>query len=268
MVLISQIIFSVLLLSAILGSVYGLIYVWTHPVSIFAKWEEEAKNNFPSERKFVIPMLDYKFTFLSTKYERGLNVDGIFWNDDFEEYRLFVRNLSNTTDVSDLRINMDLPGGVIQSKIISEAGCDGIKIREADMVGGGLAKTDGVVVKTVKQYSNNFYITANKLFPDAYFEIRLILKIFKPVEGAPLDDNEGIFDAKYRYINSEQEMQNRSEVFKIFLEKDKKISIDTQNPLVGNITRSTAIVFDTPLTLGASKVAEEKQSDKPEPNNK
>src|SRR3989338_5729441 len=167
MILFSQIIYSIILFSIIGGAVYGLRYVWTHPVSIVAKWKQEAKSNFPSEQKNVVPDLEYKITYLPTKYERGLNVDGVLWDDDFEEYRLFVRNKSNTSESSDLRINMDLPGGVVQSKIISEAGCDGIKIREADMVGGGLAKKDGVIVKTVKQYSNNFYIIANKLFPDA-----------------------------------------------------------------------------------------------------
>src|SRR3989338_7197947 len=49
MILFSQIIYSIILFSVIGGAVYGLRYVWTHPVSILAKWKQEAKSNFPSE---------------------------------------------------------------------------------------------------------------------------------------------------------------------------------------------------------------------------
>lgn len=259
-VLITRFIITVGLLAVIGGACYSLHYVWTNPVSIFEKWKREAKNNFPTAQKTIIPSLDYEISYLPTKYASGLEVDGVIWKEGYEEYRLFVRNKNRSIEVYDVRISMDLLGGIVQHKILSEAGCSGLKARDSDMIGGGIGKKDGVIEKTVKQYSNNFFVTADKLFPDAYFNIRLILKVTPSVSDVSLEHDSGIFDVTYRYVDSEQKMQVKSEIYKIIPRKDGSLYIDTQNPLSGKVMRSSAIVFDTPLYFGKDGSIEKENS--------
>lgn len=259
-ILITRLIATVMLLSLIGGACYGLYYVWTHPVSIIEKWKKDAKNSFPVTTKTAIPLLKYGITYLPTKYANGLIVDGVAWNDDFKEYRLAVKNANKDTEAQDVRINMDLPGGVVQYKILSEAGCSGLRVHDADIVGGGLAKKDGVIYQTVKQYSNNFYITVDKLFPEAYFEVRLILKVLPSASNASSGDGNGIFEASFRYLNTDQKLQNKRETFKLIYRENGALHIDTENPLSGSVMRSTGIVFDTPLSFGNNGSAKVKEN--------
>jgi len=216
---------------------------------------------FESARPFLklppikTPELIYSIELLPSPYAEGYDFDGIKWEKDFEEYRLNFGNKSKNIDIHDLRVTVDMLGGIVQYKILTQEGCQNLNVLPSDMIGGGIGNRDKIIVP-VKTYSNNLKINAVRVFREGYFEVRLIVKTF------PLrDDSEGVFEIKYRYADVDDIMIKESSAYKILV-KDKNtktLYIDIKNPLKGNYLRSAAMIFDKPLVFKKGSVSVEGQ---------
>jgi len=79
-----------------------------------------------------------KFSLLSipSNYSAGLEVHGIKWESDFKEYIFNFKNESNDRDLEDLRIELEMPGGIVTYAIESQEGCDDISFSQQYSVGG------------------------------------------------------------------------------------------------------------------------------------
>lgn len=207
------------------------------------------------------PELFYSIELLPSNYAEGYDFDGIKWEKDYEEYRLYFCNKSKHIDIHDLRIAVDMVGGIVQYKILTQEGCENLSVLPLDMVGGGIGTKDKII-RPVKAYSNNLKINAVRVFREGYFEVRLIVKTF-----SLMDDSEGVFQIRYRYADAENNMIKASSAYKILVEdKNKKtLYIDIKNPLKWNYLRSSGVIFDKPLVFNKGSVSVKGQPvEKPE----
>lgn len=212
-----------------------------------------------------VPELDYSITYLPSNYSPGVEIYGVKWEKDFEEYQIYFRNKSKTTDIHDLRADIDLLGGIVKYQILSQQGCENLIIIPYDTEGGGIGVKNGPIVKTVKSYSNNLKINASKIFPEGNFQLRLIMKIISPI---PKDKEiSGFFGITYRYQTSDEEMKKKSFACKIFPKEagSKYLVIDKENPISGRHTRSIGITFDKPLNFKKDGSVEVEESTISEP---
>src|SRR4030042_1116948 len=142
-----------------------------------------------------IPEPDYSITYLPSNYAPGVEIYGVKWERDFEEYQMYFRNKSKTVDIHDLRVDADLLGGIVKYQVLSQQGCENLVVIPYDTEGGGIGIKNGPIVKTVKSYSNNLKINAGKMFPEGHFELRLIMKI---IPSIPRDEERsGFFSVTY-----------------------------------------------------------------------
>jgi hypothetical protein len=202
------------------------------------------------------PELNYSIKLLPSNYAEGYNFDGIKWGRDYEEYRLYFCNKNKNIDIHDLRISVDMLGGIVQYKILTQEGCENLSVLLSDMIGGGIGNRDKII-SPVKVYSNNLKINAIRVFREGYFEVRLIVKAF-----LLRDDSEGVFEIRYRYADVDNNMIQESFAYKILVEdKNKKtLYIDIENFLKGNYLRSSGVIFDKPLVFKKGSVSIKGQS--------
>lgn len=202
------------------------------------------------------PEISYSLKPFFTKYAPGIEVDGIVWRHGFQEYFLEVQNKSKIAEVHDLRLDIDMPGGVIKYKLMSSEGCEDITIyQENKFHGFGIAsRKSHVISKTVNGYSNNLKINAVKLFPKSKFILKVI---FDATYG------KGYFGTKFRYLNTSNTMTEKSKEFYIVAKEDNKnYFIDIVNPIVGEHIRSFGITLDKPLIFGQDGSVKEGQPPK------
>jgi hypothetical protein len=229
-------------------SYFALEKVWTKNVDLIALFKGPSKAIPTKEEETRIRTSDliYSIKLLPSNYAEGYDFDGIRWEKDYEEYRLNFCNKNKNIDIHDLRIAVDMLGGIVQCKILTQEGCENLSVLPSDMIGGGVGNRDKII-RPVKAYSNNLKINAVRVFREGFFGVRLIVKTF-----SLSDDSEGVFEIKYRYVGADNNMIKDFSAYKILVkDKEKKtIYIDTANPLKGNYLRSMATIFDKPLVLG------------------
>ena len=83
-----------------------------------------------------IPKPKFSLLSLPSNYSSGLEVRGIKWEPDFKEYIFSFKNESNDKDLEDLRIELEMPGGIVTYAIDSQEGCDDISFSQQYSVGG------------------------------------------------------------------------------------------------------------------------------------
>ncbi len=197
------------------------------------------------QRKRFQPELKYGLLNLRSKYEIGLEVDGVGWQSDFREYMLRVENKHTNMELSDFRLDVDVPGGVVKARIYDQAGCDDLRILESDDIGHIVKKESGIAIKQFTWLSNNIKASAVRLFPKSHFDIKLIVKL------VPVAEPEGFFGVDYSHPDVRGNAIHKNESFKIVpLEGSlKNFKIDTDNPIVGKHTRSLQCIPSRPLVF-------------------
>jgi len=109
----------------------------------------------------TIPNLEFSLHSIPTNYANGLDVNGIIWKNDFQQYFLKVRNKSKKAEIHDLRLDVDFLGGVINKEIRLQQGCDNINFSADGFFNTGIGKK-GQINKTFSVYSNNLKISCPK----------------------------------------------------------------------------------------------------------
>ncbi len=194
--------------------------------------------------KTPIEMPKPKFSIISlpSNYSTGLEVHGIQWESDLKEYVFNFRNESKDTDLEDLRIDLEMPGGIVTYAIESQEGCEAISFSQQYTIGGIADRKNHTIKKTFDYYVNNLKINLVRLFPNGNISIRLIIKYLHT-------DIEGHFSLKCRYEGEDKKKINKSITHKIlFRNKDNKILyIDDSELISGTYTASFLMVPKKPL---------------------
>lgn len=201
-----------------------------------------------------IPKPTYSLTLLSSNYALGIEVHGVKWEADFKEYLFNFRNESTDKDLEDLRIELEMPGGVVLYAIESQEGCENISFSQQFSVGGIADRKSQTIRKTFDYYVNNLKINLVRLFPKGNFSIRLIIKYLHT-------DIEGLFSLKCRYEDEDKKKIQKSIAYRIlFKDKNKKlIYIDDSTLISGTYTANFLMVPKKPLIFrknGSVKIKE------------
>lgn len=197
---------------------------------------------FLKSHKIVPPQITYSLQPLLSNYAPGIEVDGITWQDDFREYLIRIQNKHEKVEIQDLRIDMDIIGGVVNQSIFSQEGCEDINFSSQSFLSSGIGNKK-VITKTFKTYSNNLKLNITKLFPEGRCELKLLVKT---LPKAALEES-GFFEIKYRYLNQEGDTEKKSFKHKILLKNGKSMFIDSSNLIEGPCKRSIGMIPERPL---------------------
>ncbi len=185
MQIVAKILITILLL-------YGIFFVWSSTIDIKEIIQSPFKKVFHLNKPIEVPKIQTGLINMQMKYKNGLLVEGVLWEKDFQEYNLIINNLTQTTEISNFKADLQVPGGIVKYEVIQSYGFDDVDF---------YSKTEQIklgnkvqVNKIIKTYSNHFHIKASKVFPNSHLTIKLIIKL-------TCDHNNGFIKYNYDYIN-------------------------------------------------------------------
>lgn len=199
-----------------------------------------------------IPKPKFSITTFPTNYQKGVIVDGIEWQVDFKQYLFRFKNESLIAEMNDLRIDIDLNGGIVKKEIELQQGCESISLSQTNISDFGIGNIDAIS-KTVKTYVNNAKINAGKVHPEGYFDAKFIVKVIDQ-EKKDVSIPPGYLFIDYRYKNENGKSDKKSIAFPIRYKSAEKrvLFIDESKPLKGSIKRSIQMIPEKPIILEKS----------------
>lgn len=169
--------------------------------------------------------LNYSITPDESNYLPGLLVDEVVWEEDFRAYFFKVENLSSSTEIYDLRVDLVLPGAIVNYKVVNQQGCQDFTFSQDGATGGILSNTK--VRATIDYYVNNLSINVVRFFPNAQFTVKAILKFMTIDEG-----DSGLFRLQYRFEHLDENVKTELIQHPIVISnKERRLFyIDKKNP--------------------------------------
>ena len=151
-----------LVLSALVLLVAGSVFqrIWTREPDLVALL------NTPSEAipvKSLRADMSYSISTVPYEYREGAVVHGLSWQPDYYEYRLKLKNTSPDSAATDVRVEIDLIGGVVLGYIAHQDGVQMASILddETDLfAGNGLG-----IQRQVEAYSNQLRLNVQRMNP-------------------------------------------------------------------------------------------------------
>lgn len=191
-----------------------------------------------------IPKPKYSFILFPSNYNPGLEVHGIKWEPDFKEYRFNFQNESLKFELEDLRIDLQMPGGIVTYAIEYQEGCEDISFSQQYTVGGIGDRKDKNISKTFDYYVNTLKINLVRLFPKGRFSIIMIIKFLNT-------ESNGIFISKFRYSGKETEKKKKYLAYEIlFKDKNtKSLYIDESKLISGEYKATFLMIPKKPLVF-------------------
>ena len=138
---------------------------------VFVSWwinpnlhKEQSTQEIPS---FIKSSLVYDpFT-----YNPGMEVDGVKWQKNYQQYSLIIANENNKTEFYDIRIYCEFPWAIIKYDIESNQGTQELKLSQDKLTPGGIVnKNSSEILKTVEFYYSSLHADAVK------FEVVWVLR--------------------------------------------------------------------------------------------
>jgi hypothetical protein len=199
-------------------------------------------NKAEREKPIKIPKPNVSLILLPSNYLPDIEIDGIKWEQDFKEYIFTLRNVGADIDLEDLRIELQMPGGVVAYKLNSQEGCEGVTFPPQDTV-GWIAGENQIISKTFDYYVNNLKINIVRLFPNGTISLKMIIKYLT-------EENEGgIFSLKCRHIDPDGKKVSHELVYKIIFKdiNKKSLYIDESKPITGSYKGIFMMIPKKPL---------------------
>ncbi len=198
------------------------------------------------------PQTKFSINNFPTNYQKGVIVNGVEWQPDYKQYSLFFENESKIASISDLRIDLDMIGGIVKKEINIQQGCESISLSPTDNEDIGIGNKN-TITRTIKTYTNNVKINAGKIYPEGYFEIKFIVKA---VLSRPSNTSipPGHLFVDYRYETETGKFSKISKAYPIDYKNVEKgiLFVDESKPLKGPIKRSFQMIPEKPITFKKS----------------
>lgn len=225
----------VLIVVIILPVWIGVKKIWKGDFNFFKAAENKIEQILGHNPTSTPANLEYRFIPGLNGFETGVKVDGVTWGKDLQNYIFQFQN-KGKTELSDLRIELEIPGTFVQYAVDQT---DGVNKNDITFSGGnGFAGAgpEGVIKEILKTESNVLGISAPKIFSNSSFTIKLITRA--------LDANKkGVFIIKYSTIDSDGNKSSKRNDFPLLINKNGRLYIDTANPLQGQYERMQSVRF-------------------------
>lgn len=206
-------------------------------------WLGRYAKSFTVEKRIDIP--EVKIAWLSSlDFAPGLEVYGVKWKTDYMAYELSIKNSSETTEIDDLRMHLNIPGGFVKNEILSNEGCGDINISREEVAGGRLPPTGSLIIEKHEIYTNQVRISVLKCLPGGSFTIRFIVKVRELPPG-----RHGCLKVTYKYSDSDNKTIPKELTYPIILTNivNKKIDIDSQRPVKCDPSDGLLFLYDEPI---------------------
>lgn len=189
--------------------------------------EKQVQKTLPNNPSPIdIPVVKASLSALPSNYAPGLEINGIKWKDNFREYEFKISNESDKSELSDVRITLNLPWVIVKYDIENSIGTQEVRASQRLSRAGIRDKQLNVIKELTDMYVNNLELNAVKMFPNARFSARMIL-MKKPKSEM------GSFVLEYRYmLNNNEPIKNAGDYpikFKSSSDEEK-LFIDMGNP--------------------------------------
>jgi hypothetical protein len=192
----------------------------------------------------IPPKIEQSLTMLSSKYKPGVEVDGIIWEKEFETHIFSFKNNSESVDLLDLRIQVELPGAIISYKVLDNKGCQDLSLSQDKLPSGLKEKNTHLMTKNIEYYTNNLSINAIKLYPMAKFSINILLSHL-------VKDHGGIITIKYRYLLPEGKYNKYSVGYPVeyLNKKTNQLFINFKKPITDEYEGHFLFIPKMPITF-------------------
>ena len=117
-----QIIVKIIL--TLIASIFFIFFmwkIWTNDIDIL-QWFKKPTEIIPIKEKILAPTVIPSLIMSGIKYEPGVEVEGIIWNKEFEIHNLNIKNSNDSIEIYDVRIEIELPGAIINYKVFENNG--------------------------------------------------------------------------------------------------------------------------------------------------
>lgn len=232
---------------------YGILLVWTHEIDI-QKWATSPfKKLFHLNKKVETPIFQSGVINLMTRYKEGLKLGEVTWKNDYQECRFSFDNITKNTEVTNFKIDIQLPAGVVNFEIYQAYGLDDLNIytdNENLKIGN-----NEQINEIVTTYSNHLHINASKIFPQSHLTVKLIIK-------PTLAHNNGFIKYNYDYLNEKgNKIVNNFVYLMPFTIKDGFVLFSiNEHHVVGKYDYNTQMIPERPIVFkqnGNVEIAQE-----------
>jgi hypothetical protein len=163
-------------------------------------------------------------------YIPGFQVDGIRWDPEFSEHNLEIHNRSKITEIHDLRAELRMPGGIVQHRILSQEGVDGITFSPVGIGEFNKVNREGLIFEPITTYPSAVRINIIKILAEGHLKLKLILTL------RPSWPTSGFFLLRYHYSEIDSKVTYPvSRSYRVLMSEDPRgflsLDIDTTAPL-------------------------------------
>lgn len=230
-----------------------LIVVFMSIAGIF-----ELANPFLKTSPTIIPNLSFSIQSLPSNYSSGLEVDGVMWQENYSGHLFSLLNKSHDVSVADVRVYLDLPGGIVTHRVETNEGCQDLELSQFNP-SGGIGTRGGEIHEVVKYLRNDLTITVARMSTRSRFTISLVIEH----RGG---SKAGWCEVSYKY-NDGNEAKTKHIRYPIVVSSEAplKMKLDsTTNMADQKATGHLRIMPVRPLIFKANGKVEQQ---KPDPNN-
>ena len=221
---------------------YGLRYIWSHQIDIPKIFLAPIEKIIPTTQTIdppkVIPSI-----ITETHYSPGLRIHDIIWQEDYADHLLTVENRSDSRDIFDLRLELELPGPILYYKQFEDTGSQDLSFSQLKPPAGIAQKDSLLLHETIDYYTNNLLISAVKLFPKSKFSLNIVLR--------HITKDPGKIFLNYRYLMPDGQYQNKSLAYSIDYSKsgNNHLFVNVEHPLTGKVEGSYMFIPKDKLIL-------------------
>jgi hypothetical protein len=243
----------VLTLVFIVVFIFFVWKIWTNEIDII-QWFKKPSEIIPVKEKMQPPTITPSLMISGLKYEPGVEIDGIVWKKEFEIHNLNIQNSSESIEVYDVRIEIELPGAIISYKMFENNGSQDISFSQRKLPAGIGQKGKNVMRENVEYYINQLSISAAKIFPKANFSVTILLSHI-------VKDHGGTIGIKYRYMLPDGKSTSKSSVYPIeYLSNDSnQLRINHEKPITGTYDGNFLFVPKKQLNFSPSGKVSQKE---------
>jgi hypothetical protein len=177
------------------------------------------------------PSVNIKISRQESNYKEGLQINGVKWSKGYQSYLIGVINSSGTSEISDIRFTVHLPGAILSRRVEV---MDAINPKIYSFVPPmQIADQTGQIQDVQTALSNNITISGDKLRPQGQIFVMTVIDPKKDLI------DKSFVDLGYSFIGFLERKENVRPIYPI-IRHGEELVVDTARTLPVNFPRHYA----------------------------